>query len=209
MHRARPHTATQSRERRHRLAHEAARLMAESGIGDYHQAKMKAAHQLGIHDDASLPRNIEIEAALREHQRLFARPDHGRQLQLRRHAALRAMEFLQAFSPRLVGPVLEGTADGNSPVQLQLFDDDADAVQRFLDDHGIPADVRVRRLRLDRHRSLDAPAWLFEAEALTFELVVLPYDALRQAALSPLDDKPMRRASLAQLRQLLAEPEAS
>ena len=38
---------------------------------DFHQAKLKAASRLGIHDDASLPRNREIEDALREYQRLF------------------------------------------------------------------------------------------------------------------------------------------
>lgn len=76
MHHARQHADTRTRERRHRLAHEAARLMAEGGIRDFHQAKLKAASRLGIHDDASLPRNREIEDALREYQRLFAGPDH-------------------------------------------------------------------------------------------------------------------------------------
>src|SRR5690606_6689468 len=68
---AQAHAQTRTRERRHRLAHEAARLMAEGGMRDYHQAKLKAAQRLGILDDASLPRNREIEAALREYQRLF------------------------------------------------------------------------------------------------------------------------------------------
>jgi len=54
---------------------------------------------------------------------------------------------------------------------------------------------------------LDVPVWVFSAEELTFDLAVLPYDALRQAPLSPVDEKPMRRASVAQLRQLLAEAE--
>lgn len=207
MHRAPRHAATHARERRHRLAHEAARLMAESGIRDFHQAKLKAAHRLGIHDDASLPRNSEIEAALREHQRLFAGPAQGDALRQRREAALRALEFLQPFSPRLVGPVLDGTADANSPVQLHLHDDDADAVQRFLDEHGIPAESRSRRLRLDRERTLEAPAWRFDAEDLAFELLVLPMHVLRQAPLSQLDEKPMHRASAAQVRRLLAEVE--
>jgi len=109
MHRARQHAASQTRERRHRLAHEAARLMAEGGIRDYHQAKLKAASRLGIHDDASLPRNTEIEDALREYQRLFSGPQHGNELQRRREAAMRALEFLHGFAPRLAGPVLEGT----------------------------------------------------------------------------------------------------
>ena len=71
MHRARQHAETRIRERRSRLATEAARLMAEGGIRDFHQAKLKAAQRLGIRDDASLPRNREIEDALRQYQRLF------------------------------------------------------------------------------------------------------------------------------------------
>jgi hypothetical protein len=46
------HTETRTRERRQRLAIEAARLISEGGIRDYHLAKRKAADRLGIHDDA-------------------------------------------------------------------------------------------------------------------------------------------------------------
>ncbi|MEG2802524.1 hypothetical protein [Stenotrophomonas sp.] len=205
MHRGHQHAATQTRERRHRLAHEAARLMAEGGIRDYHQAKLKAAARLNIHDDASLPRNAEIEDALRQHQRLFAGAGHGTQLRQRREAALRAMAFLSGFSPRLYGPVLEGTADANSPVQLQVHSDDADAVQRYLDEHGIPAELRTRRLRLDRERVLDVPVWVFGAEDLIFDIAVLPYDALRQPPLSSIDEKPVRRASASGVASLLAD----
>ena len=111
------------------------------------------------------------------------------------------------FEPRLVGPVLDGTADANAPIALQLYSDDADAVPRFLDDHTIPAEPRSRRLRLDRERSGDFPVWLFSAEDLTFDLTVLPEAALRQAPLSNIDEKPMPRASLTQLRALLAADE--
>lgn len=214
MHRAREHSSTrngtsQTRERRLRLAYEAARLIAEGGIRDYHQAKLKAAHRLGIHDDASLPRNLEVEQALREYQRLFAGPAQSDALKQRREAALRALEFLQPFSPRLVGAVLDGTADAHSPVELLLHSDDADAVPRFLHDHHVPAESRSRRLRLDRKRNLDVPVWLFSAEDLVFDIVVLPYDALRQPPLSAEDEKPMRRASLVQLRALLAEQDSA
>src|SRR3546814_18370685 len=82
MHRARQHAETRTRERRRRLAHEAARLMAEGGIRDYHQAKLKAATRLGIHDDASLLRNREIADALREYQRLFLGDSHRAALRL-------------------------------------------------------------------------------------------------------------------------------
>ncbi len=207
MHHARQHAETRTRERRHRLANEAARLMAEGGFRDYHQAKLKAAERLGIHDDASLPRNREIEQALREYQRLFVGEPQQQAVQVRREAALRALEFFSGFSPRLAGPVLEGTADANSPVHLHLHTDDEDAVPRFLDEHRIPADARTRHLRLDRQRSDDFPVWVFTAEALTFDVTVLPHDALRQAPLSGVDERPMKRASAAQLRQLIADEE--
>lgn len=207
MHHARQHAETRIRERRRRLAHEAARLMAESGIRDFHQAKLKAAERLGIADDASLPRNREIEDALREYQRLFRGDAHAQGLRQRREAALRALAFFADFDARLVGPVLEGTADAHSPVALHLYTDDAEAVPRFLGDNLIPAELRTRRLRLDRERQEDVPVWLFSAEDLTFDLAVLPSDALRQAPLSGVDEKPMRRASAAQLQELLAADE--
>ena len=204
---AHEHALTRTRERRHRLAHEAARLMAEGGVRDYHQAKLKAAARLGIHDDASLPRNREIEEALREYQRLFQGNTQAQGLRERREAALRALEFFAAFDPRLVGPVLDGTADANAPVALHLYTDDGKQVPGFLHDSGIPAEPSSRRLRLDRHRDGDFDVWLFSADGLTFDVTVLPADALRQAPLSNVDEKPMKRASRAQLRDLLAAEE--
>lgn len=204
MQRARLHAERRNRERRQRLAHEAARLMAETGIRDHHQAKLKAAARLGIHDDAALPRNSEVDEALRAYQRLFQGERQADALRTRREAALQAMEFFEAFRPRLVGRVLEGTADAHTPVALHLHADDADEVARFLDEAGIPADSGSRRLRLDRVRASSAPVWTFEADGLAFDLTVLPMDTLRQAPLCAADDRPMQRASQAQLRLLLA-----
>lgn len=205
MHRARQHAETRIRERRHRLAHEAARLMAEGGIRDYQQAKRKAAVRLGIADDASLPGNREIEDALREYQRLFQADAQAQDLRQRREAALQAMDFFEAFSPRLVGPVLEGLADVHSAVALHLHADDPEEVGRLLADELIPARLQTQRIRLDRQRSADVMLWKFSAEGMPFELVVLPMAALRQPPVSGVDDRPMRRASAAQLRQLLAD----
>jgi len=206
---AHTHAQTRTRERRQRVAHEAARLIAEGGIRDFHQAKRKAAQRLGIHDDASLPRNREIEDALREYQRLFLGSDQAAEVRRRREAAQRALEFFREFEPRLVGPVLDGTADANSAVALHLHSDDADAVPRHFEEHGVPAQSRSRHLRLDREREGDFPVWLFSAEDLSFDVTVLPADVLRQAPLSGIDEKPMRRASASQLRELLAAEEIS
>lgn len=204
MHRARQHAETRARERRHRLAHEAARLMAEGGIRDFHLAKRKAASRLGIHDDASLPRNREIEDALREYQRLFVGAGQVDAVRERREAAARALAFFEPFAPRLVGPVLEGTADAHSAVMLHLHADDPESVARFIEAHGIPAESRMRRLRLDRQRTGDFDVWLFAAEGLGFDATVLPGACIRQAPLSAIDEKPMQRASRAQLERLIA-----
>lgn len=209
MHRARQHAETRSRERRHRLAHEAARLMAEGGIRDIHQAKLKAASRLGVHDEASLPRNSEIEDALREYQRLFAGTRQADAVRLRREAAVRAMTFLEPFAPRLVGPVLDGTADEHSAVTLQVHTGDPESLVRFMDEHGIPAESRMRRIRLDRQRALDVDVWVFTAEDLRFEVTVLPDASLRQAPLSATDERPVRRMSRVQLEKLLAQAHAA
>lgn len=183
-------------------------MMADSGL-DLRQARRKAAARLGIDDEASLPGGAEIEEALREHQRLFAGAVHGVTLRQRREAALAALAFFAAFDPRLVGAVLDGTADANTPVCLYLHADDPDAVARCLVERGIPAEDRSRSIRLDPHRTIDAPVWLFSADDIAFDITVLPASALRQAPLSGLDGKAVKRASSAQLRALLASDDTA
>jgi hypothetical protein len=200
------HSETRTRERRQRLAIEAARLISEGGIRDFHLAKRKAAHRLGIHDDASLPRNSEIQEALRDYQRLFLAQSQPQLLRERREAAARALTFFASFEPRLVGAVLEGTADEHSAVCVHLYTDEPEAVSRFLHEHDIPAQSSSRHIRLDRDRTIDATVWLFAADSLPFDLTVLPRDALRQAPLDRIGEKPMRRASLSALQELLADP---
>ena len=192
-------------EQRRRIAVEAARLIAEEGLRDYRQAKLKAASRLGISDEVSLPKNGEIEEALREHQRLFRAHEQPRRLHELRESAVEAMRFFARFEPRLVGPVLEGTADEHSAVCLHLHDDHAEAVSLFLREHGIPHEERTRRLRFERDLGVDVPVFLFSAGDSAIDLTVLPYDRLRQAPLDRIDEKPMRRANLAMAETLLRE----
>jgi hypothetical protein len=199
------HAHDRVQRNRLRIAQEAARLMSEHGIRDFHHAKLKAAERLGILDTQALPRNLEIEQALREHQRLFLADSQPQLLRQRREAAAEAMRFLAAFEPRLVGAVLEGTADAHSAVCLHVFSDDPDAVDLYLREHGVPIETQTRRLRYSRDEQPEYPVLLFAADELPFDLTVLPRDALRQAPLDRADDRPMRRATLAQVEILLAE----
>lgn len=199
------HAQDRVQRNRLRIAQEAARLMSEHGIRDYHHAKLKAAERLGIFDTQALPRNNEIEDALREHQRIFQAHSQPQLLKKRREAAIEAMRFLADYEPRLVGAVLDGTADSHSAVCLHVFSDDAEAVMLFLREHGVPVETQTRRLRLSRDEQAEYPVLLFAADELPFDITVLPVNSLRQPPLDRVDEKPMRRASLAAVEELVAE----
>ena len=99
---------------RQAIAREAARLMIEHGHEDYGVAKRKAALRFGVTELAVLPKNAEIEDALAEHQRLFGAEEHASELAGMRAAAVDAMRLLAEFEPRLVGPLLSGTATAHN-----------------------------------------------------------------------------------------------
>lgn len=199
-------TRPRTSEHRQRVAAEAARLIAEHGIRDIGMARRKAASSLGLRlADSQLPDGAEIDAALRSHQRLFRGGEQTRALQRLRLAAREAMRALAPFRPRLVGAVLDGSADAHSPVCLHVFSDESEAVIRFLDEHGIRHTVGSRRLRLDRSRDTAVALLGFALDEVAFELAVLPLDAIRQAPFERHGERPMRRAGMAELERLLQE----
>ena len=187
------------------IAQEAARSIAEEGVRDYQLAKRKAAARLGVRDlHGNLPSNSEIEAALEERQRLFGGSDHDAGLARLRRAALEAMRLFEGFEPRLVGPVLAGTATEHDAVQLHLFCDTPERVSSMLLELGIPHEELERRLKRLSGDFVAAPAFRFLAGAVAVEAVVFDYDGLREPPASLIDGKPMRRASLRDVEALLA-----
>jgi hypothetical protein len=195
---------------RQALAQEAARIMSEQGIDDYRLAKRKAAERLGATDIAVLPKNTEIEAALAAHHRLFESDRHSSALGSARRTALQAMRLLQRFEPRLVGPVLSGTASAHSEINLHLFADGAESVALHLMDNNIPHELGERRMRYEPDRLVSYPVVRFVAGNREIDAVVFPVNGIRQAPASPVDGKPMRRADSDELQALLvdkAEPQ--
>ena len=188
---------------RRSLAEEAARIMADQGIDDFLHAKRKAADRLGVHDAAVLPRNVEIEAALRERQRLFGSTVHDHNLEAQRRVALDAMRLLEGFQPRLVGSVLTGTATAHSDIQLHLFADRSETVAMRLLDIRIAYSMHERRIKMDALRSLNYPVLRFEAAGRTIDATVFPIDGIRQSPYSPVDGRPMHRADAREVRALL------
>ena len=188
---------------RQAVAEEAARIMREQGVDDFLLAKRKAAGRLGVTEASILPRNTEIEAALVAHQRLFAADRHEADLAAMRRSALEAMRLMADFQPRLVGPVLTGTASAHSEINLHLFTESPEAVSIRLEERGVPHEVLERRMRYERDRVVTYPALRFVAGRQTVDAVVFPLDGIRQAPSSPVDGKPMRRANAAEVEALL------
>lgn len=190
---------------RRALAQEAARIMSEQGIDDYGLAKRKAAERFGATDIAVLPKNTEIEAALADYQRLFESHTHSSTLDDLRRTALQAMRLLKRFEPRLVGPVLSGTASAHSEINLHVFAEGPEPVALHLMDNGIPHRMVERRLRYEPDRLVAYPVVRFVAGKHEIEAVVFPINGIRQSPASPVDGRPMRRASSEEVQSLLLE----
>jgi hypothetical protein len=197
-------TRTYDRRLRDRIAQQAARILLDEGVEDYQLAKRKAADRLNVGDKSQLPRNSEIERAVLDHQQLFFTDGYRNFLYLLRQAALDAMRLLCKFEPRLVGPVLHGTAGKHSDIKLHVFVDAPEEVLFVLMHAGIPYHSIERRLRYGGDDARYYPALQLMTGGYQTEVVVLPVDALKQSPpLNPVDGKPMKRASIKQVERLL------
>jgi hypothetical protein len=188
-------------ELRERLAQESARLMIEHGIIDYGLAKRKAAQRLSVSSLGALPSNAQIEACLAERQRIFEGDGHADRLFELRNLALRVMDQLAAFEPRLAGPVLAGTATSASRVEVHVFATSAETVAVAL--HGYRLSHCAQRYRYGGGRSMQVPAYRFRTEGATVITPVFPENGIREAPLSSIDRRPMARASRHDVEALL------
>lgn len=189
---------------RARIAHLAARLMAEDGIEDYGLAKKKAARQAGVADTRQLPGNDEIDEALRAYREIYHADDHRAGLAELREIAVAAMTAFEPFNPHLVGSVLSGNAGKYAGIQLQLFTDDAKAVELFLIDRDITYVAGQTSLYSGDTR-ITVPVFTLEDEDAEIELIVLsPRDA-RLPLKTSLAGKVIERAKLAAVEALLSE----
>ena len=178
--------------------------MSEHGIRDFLTAKRKAAERFGVTDLAVLPKNTEIEEALAEHQRLFVADTHADQLNAMRSTALEAMRLFADFEPRLVGPLLTGTATPHSDITLHLFSDTPENVAVRLIDRSIPHEIAERRFRVQRDEVEAYPVVRFNAGGHGVDATIFPLDGIRQAPPGPVDGRPMRRATAEEVASLLA-----
>lgn len=187
-----------------RLAQEAARILAENGSQDYLLAKRKAALRLGAVDTRNMPSNTEIEQALMEYQRLFKGSSQPQILHALRTEAVRAMGFFEAYRPRLVGPVLQGSADVHTPISLHIVAPTVEEVGLYLTKSQIPYEIQDKRLRLSNDSQETYPCYQFLAGQFPMEVLVF-LTGKPVTPLSPVDGKPMQRVSIAEVEALLVD----
>jgi len=195
--------AARLRQTRREVAAEAARIIATEGRHNYHAAKTKAAERIGVSERLALPSNIEVKEALSAYQNLYGGAQHHDNLEHLRNTAVRAMQILGEFKPRLVGAVLDGTADEHSRVALHIFCDSPDFIVLHFLDKGTPFQQEQRQIRWHDGSYRTVPLILFELDDTTIELSVFDLVILRQAPPSPIDGKPQQRATLPEVKNLL------
>jgi hypothetical protein len=199
-----PRGARKLRQSRRDVAAEAARIMATEGQRNYRAAKQKAANRIGISSRLALPSNLEVEDALRSYQGFYGGEQHRLHLGLLRNTALKAMRAFESFQPRLVGPVLDGTADHHSRVTLHLFNDPPEAIALHLRERGLVYREEERRIRWHDGGYRNVCLLVIETDGIPVELALFGSLDLRQAPPSPVDGKPQRRAPLSEVECLVA-----
>ena len=187
---------------RRALAQEAARIMSEHGIRDFLTAKRKAAERFGVADGNVLPRNTEIEDALAEYHRLFGGDEHARR-------------WPRSATPRVARcscsrNSIRGSSGRCSRHRHRTQRHPAAPVRRTCRDHHLPAHGPRHRSRSRRAaRALNADRVValsgvhFEFDDHVVDATVFPVDGIRQAPVSPVDGKPMRRIDADELEVLL------
>lgn len=191
-------------DQRSRIAHLAARLMAEDGIEDHATAKRKAARQAGMPETRDLPTNEEIDDALRSYQEIYHKDEHRDRLRALRAKALRAMRELARFNPYLTGSVLSGNAGKYADINLQLFTDNEKAVELFLIDRSIAYRSAQSRLYTGE-APLVVPTYSIDDDGTEIEITVLSPRELRGPLRASPEGKSIERAKLQAVEQLLAQ----
>jgi hypothetical protein len=191
-------------DERSRIAYLAARVMVEDGVEDYALAKKKAARQAGVADTRHLPGNDEIDNALKSYQQIFHADDQRDRLLELREKAVRTMRVLEDFNPHLCGSVLSGSAGKYADINLQLFTDDAKAVELFLIDRNITYKPGQTALYSGEAR-ITVPLFTINDEGTHIEMVVLSSRDARVPLKTSLAGKVIERAKLAAAEELLAQ----
>lgn len=153
----------------------------------------------------ALPSNLEVKDALRSYQALYGGVPHQQNIARLRSIAAQSMRLLGEFEPRLVGSVLDGTANPHSRIALHVFADSVESLILFLLEKGIAFAQEQRQIRWFNGEHRTVPIVVTERDDAEVEMTVFEPVHLRQSPPSPIDGRPQARATLAEIELLLQE----
>lgn len=172
-------------------------------VKEYYHAKREAARRLGT---VHLPSNWEVHEQLLFIARKVDGDEHLRRLTEMRRRALALMELLKPYSPRLIGSVLTGHIRKGSDIDLHAYTEDVDALCRTLEAAGHEYVVEVVTTRKYGEPMEFTHVRLPDLGGFEVEITLYPVESLRIQPRCGITGKAMRRATAAELRQILDEP---
>jgi hypothetical protein len=188
---------------RYAIAFEAARLMYQRSETEYYTAKRKAAKRLCRHSykPEDLPSNAEIRDLIQTFARLHEGDRRTAHLRAMRLEALKLMRRLRQFKPRLIGSVMTGHVRQGSDIDIHLFTDSVTLVTGVLETEGYQFDVE--RKQVVKHDEVRVFTHVHVYDRFDFELTIYPEDKAHYVFRSSITGKPIERASIRELEELL------
>jgi len=170
-------------------------------VRDFHRAKLKASERLGNSQHGSLPSNLEIEQAMNAFQKTFVL-GHEKIVTAQRRTALVIMQWLEAYTPFLVGSVLEGTVGVNTPISVHVSCDTVENVIEKIQGKGLDLKFIERRLKINND-FVFLPTLSFEYQNNEIEVLVFSLRQQHQQPKSKSQNRSMRKINLKGLEELL------
>jgi hypothetical protein len=188
---------------RQAIALEAARLMYERLESEYYTAKRKAAKRLcrcGVKPE-DLPSNAEIRDQIQVFARIHEGDKRTENLRDMRLEALRLMRVLRLFRPRLIGSVMTGHVRKGSDIDIHVFTDTVGLLTDTLEREGFQFDLE--RKEITKHQETRQFTHIHIYDRFNFELTVYAEDKAHYVFRSSITGKPIERASIRELEELL------
>ena len=188
---------------RRRVAREAAVLLYTSQEKEFKQAKERAAESLGAR---VLPSNLEVAEELDRIADEFEGSERQARLIRMRREALRLMEALEKFQPRLIGSVWRGTARRNSDIDIEVFSSDLESVLEELRGRGFEV-VEVERVTAARNKDVveSTHIYLTLESGEKAEVIIRNPEEMGKERLCEIYGDPVRGLGLRELQRVLRE----
>jgi len=188
---------------RRRVAREAAILLYTSQEKEFKQAKKRAAEILGAR---VLPSNLEVAEELDRIADEFEGLERQERLVQMRREALKLMEFLERFNPRLIGSVWRGTARRNSDIDIEVFSADPEEVLEEIRRRNLEV-VEVERVTASGNHGVDESTHIYLAleSGVKAEIIVRSPEKIGEERLCEIYGDPVRGLGIKELRRVLRE----